>query len=743
MTAPYYAHHYIGEYATDVACLAEIVTRGWDLAGSAREGMWYYNTTTKTFRWWNGSQWGAMGLQGRVITVTQTGGGGDTNSVATAITLASALTPTPSNPVIIRVSAGTYVENNSAGPITVPDDVHIVGIGAIGSVIITGAATTNFLFQFGVNGRCTLNRLSIAGLNGVGGGAILVNSGQYAFVNDLMIDSCTTGIRVTGAGVRFQPSLVVYRDCDVSIEVAAGAYICGSQARITCVSVGTTAVYCYGTGSYIEMHLMHIEGGHVNGLYANDGGRINVYDCHVTDAVVAVRVGNVGSPSVNAIGIDIFNSVSWDVWVETVTGVFSGSGSWQQTKVHNPNNGTINSQFVDVSTSTSVTTAPSWIQGSCDIGFPGTRSGMDVGEGGSYATTPGGVTVVQVWQYDASQPSGSRFTQWPFRAGTMLTALNDAVYIGSRYKWWAFKSYVSVAKSALNLAMEYWDGSAWRSMTIGMTTSVSGVPRANRIWENVETQYTSIEDGIDSGVNPWTPDNNVLDEIPDNGMGENWYWIRLRNTAPIATPATLTNIKCRGDDLDIKAGSGEFVAWGTMRPRTSTVLQEGIDFVPTGANLPGSRDFYISANVFVEGLNNSFQDGALDILKFQSRVPSYADTSGRMRIVLEWALYGSAAVGTTVEWVVRLAAFDGSLPIAWVAPGPYPETTQSRIVSVSGNPSGTIITTAFPFDVSALLPLTSFAVLFQRDARVGNPNDTFAGDVVLLNVYIEFLRWKL
>jgi hypothetical protein len=61
MPGPYRAHHYIGEYADDAAATAEIVLRGWDVAGAPRPGMLYYNTTSNELRVWTGGAWTALG----------------------------------------------------------------------------------------------------------------------------------------------------------------------------------------------------------------------------------------------------------------------------------------------------------------------------------------------------------------------------------------------------------------------------------------------------------------------------------------------------------------------------------------------------------------------------------------------------------------------------------------------------------------------------------------------------------
>lgn len=57
MTPPYRQHHYIGEYASDALATADVVARGWDIAGNPRPGMTYYNTTSNRIFFWDGVAW--------------------------------------------------------------------------------------------------------------------------------------------------------------------------------------------------------------------------------------------------------------------------------------------------------------------------------------------------------------------------------------------------------------------------------------------------------------------------------------------------------------------------------------------------------------------------------------------------------------------------------------------------------------------------------------------------------------
>lgn len=63
-TAPYNQNHYMGEHTNDANCLTFIRAAKWDSSGNGTgdpiNGMTYYNTTSNTLLFYNGSTWVAV-----------------------------------------------------------------------------------------------------------------------------------------------------------------------------------------------------------------------------------------------------------------------------------------------------------------------------------------------------------------------------------------------------------------------------------------------------------------------------------------------------------------------------------------------------------------------------------------------------------------------------------------------------------------------------------------------------------
>jgi len=70
LTLPYRQHNYCGENANDAACLTFIRGNKWDSnsngTGNPRNGMWYYNSTSHTFRGYQNGAWADLGGGGDV-----------------------------------------------------------------------------------------------------------------------------------------------------------------------------------------------------------------------------------------------------------------------------------------------------------------------------------------------------------------------------------------------------------------------------------------------------------------------------------------------------------------------------------------------------------------------------------------------------------------------------------------------------------------------------------------------------
>jgi hypothetical protein len=130
----------------------------------------------------------------RTIVVAQTGG--DAQTIEAGLTQAGALVPAPdaTNPAMVWVFPGVYVED----PLTVPTGVTLWGHGAAATLVTANVATQPLLT---VGAGAEIRDLRVQGASGVGGIGLLDQAAGRAIVRGLCILDCTTGIRATGANV--------------------------------------------------------------------------------------------------------------------------------------------------------------------------------------------------------------------------------------------------------------------------------------------------------------------------------------------------------------------------------------------------------------------------------------------------------------------------------------------------------------------------------------------------------------
>lgn len=274
-------------------------------------------------------------------------------------------------------------------------------------------------------------------------------------------------------------------------------------------------------------------------------------------------------------------------------------------------------------------------RGKLDVGKPGTVSGLDVGEGGSYTTDPDGTVVVQAFKYDNSAASGSRFTEFTLTdSNTWLGGVNDRFVVCSVYKFWAVRFNTTTAKSTELIQMSYWNGSASTTMTHMGLLKDSATSTGRQILEQTaQKEYVTFDHEIDDD---WAVADNVTNEIPD--LTGNMYCVNFTTpTGGFATPPIVSEIKVRGTDFDLVSGLSYPLLWGKAR------LEKHERIALTIVKSPGGTG---TANIDIDSAHQQTVfdfNGAGDNLSFLWTLPEGIDTSSKIEVRLD---YSSTAVDT-------------------------------------------------------------------------------------------------
>ena len=237
-----------------------------------------------------------------------------------AITDASALTPTATNPVVIYMYPGTYVEDT---PLTIPQFVFVSSqLPTQGSVIIKPSAPAATGSILTMSGNASLYGVVLDGDDGSGGFSTigLLSSGgpvgSFDNVNGITVRNCSDSlISVVGNGAQGSKILVLRNvsaiiatvspfTCDNGLECSGGAVLSGNDLFIgnVILSLGAvmdTALFVHGDFSFADMNVMVVQGV-TRGLVCGGGTTSTSHVEYPT-----IRVNGAQISGVEDIGVDI------------------------------------------------------------------------------------------------------------------------------------------------------------------------------------------------------------------------------------------------------------------------------------------------------------------------------------------------------------------------------------------------------------------------------------------------------
>jgi len=659
-------------------------------------------------------------------------------SIKAALLHAVSLTPSEVNPIVVQVFPGAYYEDN---PLTIPSWVTLRSTGSPYSCGIqalnSGAGEAIIIAE----GNSYIYGFTLHGVVGGDNIAYKQSVAATALMYNCTIVNVNTGILVDGGSVIVTQTTALgfFPPFDTAFSVINGGFLNLTNVAFTKIITGATyGMRAEGTDSRIFVFSSSINGA-TNGVYCDDAAQIRINGSVLRENTNSLRIGPTNDGSISAIGVQIENSATYSVLIESATGIIDFSGKMNYDKRSIVSGGVFRSYGINDSTSTLKMTGETNIEEKTDIGVPGSTAlglgvGLDVGEGGSYNTDRHGSEIVEYWSYDASVASGSRFATYTNNAGTQLTDNGDAIIVGSKYPFSTVRLGITTAANlgGNSIITEHWNGASWEEDGVCAYKKSDMTHRANVIFQNVETQYVEFGLGI---TDDWAADKNVLDEIPNWNYGSDMYPVRFRNNGgSLTTAMVFQNGKVRGDDFDVSEAL-KVINWGRYRQTNKEFLSmQG--FIPNSTNPPAEVVMDISPNI-TGPLTSLFTDGNVCASSFMPEIPQWVDTSSTL--VMEIHYYPSNSNVGNVNFMIRY------LPIiddVTVFDGTNTEYTSSVIDTTSGVEKLLAIAQC-NFDISSFSPGDTFVCSIERDATVGNPLDTYSGDVVIRGACLTWVRKRI
>jgi hypothetical protein len=284
-----------------------------------------------------------------------------------------------------------------------------------------------------------------------------------------------------------------------------------------------------------------------------------------------------------------------------------------------------------------------------------------------------------------------------------------------------FTGAIVLGTGAIDIS--YWNGASWVSVPLMASDADSPYTQyANTFSERVNTEQMRF--GFDTSL--WSTKNL-------NGITK--YWLKIEVTTAITTSPVVEQMKIHTNRYEINK-DGVFEWFGKARPVFTlpffrTMLENDANAKAKNA------DVQWSTNITLDSLNNDYQDGNLMGAGGTIIIPEGLDTS--FELSLRVGFYQGAAGTGDVE--LELTYTDARTIVGDLIDGTASDATLSQIVAASGT-QYELQEVMFKIPVSDFVPGDRLTILLSRDAQGGNLDDTFAGNIVVTDIFLDGVAWR-
>lgn len=662
----------------------------------------------------------------------------------TTITAALAANAGQTN-TVFEIYPGTYVENN---PLYIPPGCVINSVGTPGNVVVVGANPTQDIFY--MTPWSKLYGIMIYG-SGVSGCRGVYYNGAYGggamvSLEDCIFQNCDIGVEVEqGPDTMIMRSVLITttnNDLSKGIYIHNGGLVIANYIFIT----GTqTNFYNYGvymTGQYSKASLTSVATYLCNnGLFGEDQCMYEISLITIRYCVNAVTMGTVLPTAVWRLSsLNIQDSFLYDLNVlGTKCDVNIFSGQMDDAKIYNPNNVIINARYQYVSRNRNICT----FLGDVKYGTPLAPTKISIGEGrhdniGNICFSNSNLEVgTWVDNTNASlEEDGITFNVF------QGTAAGNCCYIGSPRNILGLEIETVTASTSpipnADIVYEYWNGSSW--VNIKFMQSYDEQPFYTYVNYHCFTLVDVMQ--VRFGITASTP--FALKTL--NGQSLKWVRIRIVNTISSVPVCNYIKLHCSQTEIN---GDGFIEHYGNAR--VVATLPWKIDNTLACNSTMASNEIFVSSNVSVSRQYNKFSAGSLSRIGLSGFLPQDIDISFPIKI--KFSFICDSTTAGNVQWNGHLThTVIGSNIYSNVnnAPADPPTCVCSNVTTtISANNTNKEIRENIEFDVNDLFVNprpddgneSLMWLSIARDATSGNSNDTYPGNIYIIDFQINYIKW--
>jgi hypothetical protein len=670
-------------------------------------------------------------------------------------TLAAAVAAFPSAGSIYVVHPGVYVEVN---PITIPPFSTLRAKGTAGNTILMPSdLTKDFLI---IQPMCKVSKFIISGTETPGqkclGRGIYfdggVGLGQYALISESIIKNFDTCIETSGAPTGSHTLLIhrVQVACTTAPltngirahtqgQIISNSFVAsGVPVPLSPVALPfTNAIKAESIGTKMSMNITSVYYC-THAVALDNDGEVEITLLTATGSERAICCGPTGTNSkIRAVNFNMKDTSVYDLEVLAADAVIDLVGAqMDESKIHNPNGVKINATFHGNKNGKKYQA----MTGDVRIGTVNEPTNVAIGEGryntDTFVVFQNDNLEAGTWTdvtEEARSIEGSAFDMF---AGT---AAANCLYIGADTIQRGVKLNVITAVVAgdvgpTDAVAEYWDGSAWVEFNFMCNESATPFYFLTTPMVNMAGKY-QVRFGLHGAT---TAAKKTLN-------GEEKFWCRWRIINAWSSLPELEYIKLHTNSTEInKDGFLEY--FGDARPIDK--LDWSIVMTEPANSSPDNQDVYMSDKLGVGRVENRFKDNTVDRIGLNEFLPTDIDTSFPIKI--KFTVIGDTGTDGDAEFVARWNFTNAGDAI-------YRTTTAAPTSSTGEQSNSTIITieeadTSYRGEIQVSLAGTNpnpsngqpdlVWLTIERDATGGNGNDTYPGNVTVVQMGVYYIKWR-
>jgi len=240
-------------------------------------------------------------------------------------------------------------------------------------------------------------------------------------------------------------------------------------------------------------------------------------------------------------------------------------------------------------------------------------------------------------------------------------------------------------------------------------------------------------------LNPYMLDDWTKNDAPT--FGTDLFWVRLRLTGAVTTLPVIEQFKLHTSRSE-KEADGTDTYYGAGRQLQPLPWDWGI--TEAAVQSPADMDLYVSDNLVVGRVENSFNNGVTDQQGFNTILPKDLDTSYPITVGFE--MIGTDGDAVDADFTVRWGfTNEGSRVYRNTTDAPTTGPNEQSVVMPVTMPAteDTLRFAEVSLDISAMnaRPETGRGdrlwVSIERDGG----GDAYGGNVGMININAEYLSW--